>query len=111
MDYVLDSESSTLIKIDVEGWDLEVLKGARHTPSKKRPVARVIEVNEDPSLYGISPPDTFDFMGEYGSLPNTHTPESRRFSRGIDLAARNVIFIRDVDQVRRRPALRDDGRR
>lgn len=52
-----------VIKIDTDGFELEVLKGAKNTIQKFRPIL-IVEVNEALATRGVSIQEIFDFMIE-----------------------------------------------
>jgi len=96
LDLHLPNTSPTLIKIDVEGFELSVLEGA-HT-SLSRAAAVVIEVSQHREAVlaalhsaGLTP-ITYDAM----TRTVTAHPEPR-FTRGG-----NTLFVRDVDWARER---------
>lgn len=81
--------SIALIKIDVEGWELEVLQGATELLRQHRP-ALIVEVN-DPA--GLS-----ELAEKIGYRPVVYLPDSNRltsatggFSRGA-----NAILVADI---------------
>ena len=90
----LGIESVTVIKIDVEGLELEVLAGAERTIAQSRP-ALIVEVNDPEGLA------SFAERAGYTSV---------RYERGRDLVptpiescdGRNVILVGDLDAARRR---------
>lgn len=59
-------KSVKIIKIDVEGAELFVLKGMKESLSKGIIKQMLIEVNSDCENYGISPEDTFNFIKSFG---------------------------------------------
>ena len=59
----LDLNRIDVIKIDTDGFELEVLKGAKNTIQKFRPTL-IVEVNEALATRGVSIQEIFDFMIE-----------------------------------------------
>jgi FkbM family methyltransferase len=59
----LDLNRIDVIKIDTDGFELEVLKGAKNTILKFRPTL-IVEVNEALATRGVSIQEIFDFMIE-----------------------------------------------
>lgn len=70
LDEVLGTRTSrvALVKIDVEGGEVDVLEGARGVIEKDRP-ALIVEVN-DPERVGA-------YLGEFGYSPYVYDPESK----------------------------------
>ena len=63
--HTLDSYNFTevdIIKIDVEGYELEVLKGADQTIANNRPIVQVECVETQPRAFGTKIQDLFDFF-------------------------------------------------
>jgi FkbM family methyltransferase len=63
--YTLDSyhfENVDIIKIDVEGYELEVLKGADQTIATNRPIVQVECVETQPRAFGSKIQDLFDYF-------------------------------------------------
>lgn len=55
-------ENVDIIKIDVEGYELEVLKGASQTIANNRPIVQVECVETQPRAFGTTIQDLFDFF-------------------------------------------------
>jgi FkbM family methyltransferase len=96
LDDELVSESPTLIKIDVEGLQDSVLRGASKVLDKSSLVALIVE--------GGSGAETASYLGGHGFNSVDYDPLSRRLSLctpdGND--AGNVIFVRDINAVQTR---------
>lgn len=63
----LDSYNFTnvdIIKIDVEGYELEVLKGATQTIETNRPIVQVECVETQPRAFGTTIQDLFDYFNQ-----------------------------------------------
>jgi FkbM family methyltransferase len=63
--HTLDSyhfENVDIIKIDVEGYELEVLKGADQTIASNRPIVQVECVETQPRAFGSKIQDLFDYF-------------------------------------------------
>lgn len=63
--HTLDSyhfENVDIIKIDVEGYELEVLKGADQTIANNRPIVQVECVETQPRAFGSKIQDLFDYF-------------------------------------------------
>lgn len=93
-----------IIKIDVEGWEQEVLNGARNTLAARSLVAVILELNGSGDRYGFTDEDTHRIMLEVGFRPYQYAPFERRL---IDLDTKhnrrgNTLYLRDIDEVRSR---------
>ncbi len=77
-------ERIDLIKIDVDGFDLEVLKGASRTLARFRPVV-IIEINEALKTRGYTPTDVMTFMLDH------------KYGAAQILDLENYVFTSDWD--------------
>jgi FkbM family methyltransferase len=104
LDEVLADESPILMKIDVEGYEAEVIKGAKETLNKPSLRAVIIELNGSGTRYGWNDASVSDFLRGFGFEPYLYSP----FQRMLEpLAAKNshsnnTLFIRDAAFVRDR---------
>jgi FkbM family methyltransferase len=93
--------SPVLIKIDVEGWEINVLKGASATLSDKNLLALIVEINESGVRFGFSDESILNLLHSYGFYEHGYSPLTREFWKisGKNMNENNTIFIRDLDQV------------
>ena len=90
-----DLESPAFIKIDVEGWEAHVLRGAEKTLARARRV--LIEINR-PALAKAdsSPEELFNLLRAAGFVDFQPVPESR-YRRLYPSAVQNVLATRSGD--------------
>jgi FkbM family methyltransferase len=72
--HTLDSyhfENVDIIKIDVEGYELEVLKGADQTIANNRPIVQVECVETQPRAFGTKIQDLFDYFNSRNYIITT----------------------------------------
>lgn len=101
----IDTYGSTLLKIDVEGFETEVLNGA--TSLLKNPLLKaiIIELNGSGSKYGFDEEVAKKKINDCGFTGFTYDPFSRSFSSDTSVGIwGNVIYIRDVEFVKKRVA-------
>lgn len=103
MDELLAGRVPTVIKIDVEGHEQAVLKGARSTLSDPGVAAVVMEINGSGVRYGVSDDELLAMMRGYGFEPYGYDPFVRRL-RDWDPSSGNAIFFRDRSAVDSRVA-------
>lgn len=99
LDSILKNYSPSLLKIDVEGFELEVLNGALETLNKQSLKAIIIELNGSGKNYGFSDEEINSKLLSLGFNSYTYNPFERKL-----IAARlndfdNLIFIRDIEFV------------
>jgi FkbM family methyltransferase len=96
-----------LIKIDVEGFETQVLRGAHATLAMPGLKAVIMELNGSGRRYGFDESLLLRQMGEAGFRSYTYVPATRRLVDlgGKNLEAGNTLFVRDADFVAAR--LRD----
>lgn len=101
MDDLLGDDVPTLMKIDVEGHELVVLKGGRRTLSDIRLRAVIMETNQSGSRYGVSDDDLRRMMMSHAFVACGYDPFLRSM---IDIApsAVNTIFVRDRSEANER---------
>jgi FkbM family methyltransferase len=100
LDIILKDCNPHLMKIDVEGFEASVLKGAHNTLENKSLHSVIMELNGSGNRYNFKEENILRTMSEYGFEPYMYEP----FSRSVKLLGEekqpgNVIFIRDLDLV------------
>lgn len=91
----LNISNPTLIKIDVEGFELEVLKGASKILESKGLIAIIIELNGSGEKYGIKDTDVHNYLLEFGFQPVSYNPFDRELYDLKMFGNKNTIYIRD----------------
>jgi FkbM family methyltransferase len=102
LDAVLQGRCPTIIKIDVEGFESSVIKGAEATLSNPVLHSVVMELNGGGKRYGFSEDRIHDTMCEHGFSACEYEPFSRRLSPldGKHLGPGNTLFVRNGAAVR-----------
>lgn len=103
-DFVAEADAPTLVKIDVEGFETEVLRGARRFLESPLLSALVIELNGSGSRYGFDEPSLRRDLRSKGFSELRYAPESRTLDPAGDACDRggNVIFGRDPGWLQQR---------
>lgn len=93
-DLIEKAEPPILIKLDVEGHELAVLRGAPKTLAHPDLLAVVMETNGSGARYGVSDDELRAEMARYGFAPYGYEPFERRLTDAAGSNG-NTVFIRD----------------
>ncbi|MBP1152324.1 FkbM family methyltransferase [Methylocaldum sp. BRCS4] len=104
LDSVLAGESPRLIKVDVEGFETEVIGGAEQTFSNPALIAALMELNGSGDRYGFDEDKLHQMVLEYGFESYSYVPLERRLVslNGKKNLSGNTLYIRDVGTVAKR---------
>jgi len=102
LDSVLSEKQPLLLKIDVEGFETEVLKGAEKTLQSKELKAIIIELNGSGTRYGYDENAIHQKLLEYGYLPHTYDPFKRQLIKLKMYGKYNTIYLRDFEFITQR---------
>ena len=103
LDNVLSEQKApALLKIDVEGFETEVIEGASITLSREELKAIIIELNGSGSRYGFDENKIRDVLNAAGFASYIYNPITRTLTKSAVNDVHNTIYIRDIDFVRHR---------
>ena len=91
-----------LIKIDVEGFESEVVSGGMRMLSSQSLKAIIIELNGSGKRYGKDEGDIHATLINLGFLQFIYNPFTRQLISIKHWGKHNTIYVRDLDYVRRR---------
>jgi len=91
-----------LLKIDVEGFETEVLNGADTTLSNKSLKAIIIELNGSGQRYGYDEDQIHNKLMEHGFKPCNYNPKTRQLIKLETFGTHNTIYLRDIAFVEER---------
>lgn len=90
----------SLVKIDVEGYEMEILRGATRFLESPTLKALIIETNGETKHYGSSDSEIENFLGLCGFSPYDYDPKTRTLTPLSNTnKIGNTIFVRDLDDV------------
>src|SRR5579872_5299340 len=88
-----------LLKIDVEGFETEVINGAKNTLAAPGLKAIIIELNDSGKRYGYDDSRIHDTFLAAGFEPHLYNPFRRTLTKAATFGAHNTIYIRDFNYV------------
>ena len=98
LDAVL-KQSPILIKIDVEGFETEVLNGARKTLENPALKAIIIELNGSGNRYGYDEKAIHEKLLSLKFKPYDYDPKTRTLTEVSNYGSVNTIYLRDLEFV------------
>ena len=101
LDNILQGRNPFVLKVDVEGFETEVIGGAHKTLSNQSLSAIIIELNNSGERYGYDDYLVHSAILEYGFQAYAYDPFNRNLKllRWEDRQPGNVIYIKDFNAV------------
>lgn len=96
LDDLAPAGEARLIKIDVEGFELNVLRGGQRVLGEPGLLGVVIELNGSGARYGVKDEEVDRELRRHGFVPCDYDPASRRVRRLETFSTSgNTIYVRD----------------
>jgi FkbM family methyltransferase len=102
IDSMTDDKAPALIKIDVEGYETEVLKGMESTLNFPSLKAIIIELNGSGARYGYDEEKIHQLLLSKKFRPATYDPFSRSLQALTSFGDHNTLYCRDEDFIKKR---------
>jgi FkbM family methyltransferase len=103
LDAVLSGSLLTIMKIDVEGFETEVLNGAGHTMAGSSLLAVIMELNGSGLRYGYDEEKIHRRMRDWGFKPARYEPVERTIViRDSRSTVGNTLYVRNLEALRDR---------
>lgn len=99
---LLAGETPCLLKIDVEGFETEVLNGADKTLALDSLKAIIIELNGSGKRYGFDENEIHEKLIGFGFKPFSYNPKTKQLNEIATFGTHNTIYIRDKAFVEKR---------
>ena len=109
LDAALAGAACRLIKLDAEGFELNILRGAPETLAGTGLQAAIIELNGSGGRYGISDGDVHQEITRFGFSPCSYDAKTRTLTPmgGYNRDGLNTLYVRDEAAVAARLAEAD----
>ena len=101
-DHIIKINRPTLIKIDVEGFEMEVINGMEKALNNNNLKAILIELNGSGKRYGINESDIHEKFLIQGFKPYKYLPFQRLLKEVDFYGENNTLYIRDYSFVKTR---------
>lgn len=102
LDNIINDNLPSLIKIDVEGFESEVLRGASKTLQNPDLKGIIIELNGSGNKFGFDDKDIHHKLLAMNFKPYTYEPFQRNLKLVESYGVENTIYIRDFEFVNNR---------
>jgi len=104
LDGQLDRDKNYLFKIDVEGFESNVIEGAHQILSSPNVVAIILELNGSGNQFGHSDESLHDRIINYNFVPVSYNPIDRSISMlsSYNKKNKNTIYVKDINLIRAR---------
>jgi FkbM family methyltransferase len=97
LDHEFSDNPPNLLKIDVEGFECEVIAGAKKTLRRPELRAMIVERCGNGTRYGFDEDALHREIRQEGFLPCTYNPFTRLLRQAPDTTVGNVIYVRDLN--------------
>lgn len=104
LDDLLQGQKPVLIKIDVEGFETNVVKGANEILARSSLLGVIMELNGSGNRYGFDEQALHQRMLQYGFETYLYHPLPRELESlgGKNHASGNTLYLRNVEEVSKR---------
>ncbi len=99
LDNILQNKNPILLKVDVEGFETEVLHGAHHSLQNESLKAIIIELNGSGRRYGYDDQHIHIKLIDHGFKPFDYDPFNRQLTEKTSFGHANTLYLRDLANV------------
>ena len=99
IDDEISVDTQCVLKIDVEGFEYNVIEGAKNILSSINTSALIIELNGSGGAYGHSDEEIHQKLVSFNFMPVSYEPFSRRVTqlKTFNKNGGNTIYVKDID--------------
>lgn len=101
-DIVKDLNSNCFLKIDVEGYEIEVLLGAKDLLNSDYLIGILIEINGSGERFGYSDDHIHQQLLDYGYEPYIYDPRARKINKISSYGTHNTLYLKNIKLVEER---------
>jgi FkbM family methyltransferase len=102
LDHIAGDRNTALLKIDVEGYETEVLAGAQQVLQNSSLKAIIIELNGSGGRYGYDENKIHEHLLNKGFSPFIYDPFFRKLEKVEKFGSHNTIYLRDIEFIQDR---------
>jgi FkbM family methyltransferase len=102
LDSICNGQEPSILKIDVEGFEAEVIYGGKSVLGNKSLKAIIIELNGSGRRYGYNDSSIHQSLKEFGFQPCRYDPFKRTLETTESFGQHNTIYVREIAFVRDR---------
>ena len=101
LDLAVALDKPIFLKIDVEGFEYDVIDGASNIISSDKFIALIIELNGSGNEFGHTNEDVHERLCSFNLTPVSYNPFTRSISRldGYNKYNGNTIYVRDIESI------------
>jgi FkbM family methyltransferase len=98
-DDIIELQQPTLVKIDVEGYETDVLQGMSKALINEQLKVVIIELNGSGKRYGYDEKKIHEKFLSYGFAPYSYEPYSRKLTPLSTFSSPNSLYVKDLSFV------------
>jgi FkbM family methyltransferase len=102
LDNSLIGKNPIMLKIDVEGFETMVIKGASETLKNQNLKAIIIELNGLANEFGFDELKIHERLLLEGFTPYFYNPFTRELKSMVGIGTHNTVYLRDIELVKKR---------
>ncbi len=94
---------SSIVKIDVEGYENNILQGGRNFFLNPNVISLIVELNGSGRLYNIEDEDIHKLILSFGFFPINYEPSTRKLKLLNSYNKNgNTIYVKNIDKIQQR---------